>query len=984
PFDLARGPLIRAGLLRLGPREHVVVVTMHHIVSDGWSIGVLLRELSILYDTFAAGRPSPLPELPVQYADFAVWQREWLTGEVLEAQLGYWREQLSGAPAVLELPADRPRPAVRSVKGGQRSAALPLELSEALGWLARQWGATPFMVLLAAFQALLGRLTGQEDLTTGSPVANRNRGETEGLIGFFVNTLVLRGDLSGAPGFGELLARVRETALGAYAHQDLPFEKLVAEIQPERDLSRSPLFQVMLIVQNLPRAARDGWRLVALPEGGGTAKFDLTLFFGEAAEGGWAAQAEYRRDLFDDSTIDRLLAHFTALLTAVVQAPERRVTELPLLRDAERQQLLVEWNDTAAVSTAQDVCLHELITTQLARDPEAVAVTFEGESLTCRELDRRAGCLANTLRRLGVGPERRVGVAMERSLEMVVALLGVLRAGAAYLPLDPSYPPERLAFMLEDGLGEEGEPPVLLTQKRLLDTLPSLQGRILCLEAGWDGNGESGSLRDVEVLPDHPAYVIYTSGSTGRPKGVVTTHRAIVNRLLWMQQAYGLTAEDRVLQKTPFSFDVSVWELFWPLLAGARMVLARPGGHQDPDYLVDLIERERVTTLHFVPSMLQVFLEHPLKHPEVERCASLRTVVCSGEALPFDLQERFWSRFPRGVGLHNLYGPTEAAVDVTSWACERESALRSVPIGRPIANLRIHLLDAGLHPVPAGVPGELHIGGVGLARGYLRRPGLTAEKLIPDPFSETAGARLYRTGDLARHRTDGRVEYLGRIDHQVKLRGFRIELGEIEAALAALPVVREVVVMMREDKPGDRRLVAYLVLEETVGREIQDILRAGLQARLPEYMVPSAFVVLPALPLSPNGKVDRRALGLHVLPEEGERSGFVPPETEEERRMAAIWTEILGVPRVGLQDDFFRLGGHSLLATRVIARLRRDFQVDLPLRSLFQTPTIAGLLELVRQFGQSRPPAPAPRISTLSRSASQLRSRAALGSREEP
>ncbi|HJX29557.1 MAG TPA: amino acid adenylation domain-containing protein, partial [Thermoanaerobaculia bacterium] len=533
------------------------------------------------------------------------------------------------------------------------------------------------------------------------------------------------------------------------------------------------------------------------------------------------------------------------------------------------------------------------------------------------------------------------------SLEMVVALLGVLRAGAAYLPLDPSYPPDRLAFMLEDGLGEEGEPPVLLTQERLLDTLPPLQGRILCLEAGWDGSGENGSLLDVEVLPDHPAYVIYTSGSTGRPKGVVNTHRAIVNRLLWMQQAYDLTADDRVLQKTPFSFDVSVWELFWPLLAGARLVVARPGGHQDPDYLVDLIEREGITTLHFVPPMLQAFLEHP----EVERCASLRTVVCSGEAFPLELQERFFARFPERVGLHNLYGPTEAAIDVTSWVCERESPNRGVPIGRPIANLRIYLLDAVLHPVPTGAPGELHIGGLGLARGYLRRPGLTAEKLIPDPFAGTPGARLYRTGDLARHRTDGQIEYLGRIDHQVKIRGFRIELGEIEAALATHPDVREVVVVAREDEPGNRRLVAYLVLEEIAGREVQDILRASLQERLPEYMIPSAFVILPALPLSPNGKVDRKSLPAPVW--EGEAAAFAAPRDAVEELLAGIWREVLRVEKLGIRDSFFGLGGHSLLATRVVSRVREVFGVELPLRALFEAPTVAGLAQRLRTERQT-------------------------------
>ncbi|HYO14894.1 MAG TPA: amino acid adenylation domain-containing protein, partial [Thermoanaerobaculia bacterium] len=754
------------------------------------------------------------------------------------------------------------------------------------------------------------------------------------LIGFFVNTLVLRGDLSGDPTFQRLLRRNRETALSAYDHQDLPFEKLVEALEPERSLSWTPLFQVMFLLQNDPPGAAPelgGLTLSSLRRtGGGTAKFDLTVAVAPGQGGSLSIQAEYSRDLFDASTASRLLGGFAELLEAVAEEPQRRLSELPLLTAPERQQLL-EWNDTERIYREDGFCLHELLAAQVERSPDAVAVVFEEESLTYRELGRRSGRLARLLWSLGVGPEGRVGVAMERSLEMVVALLGILKAGAAYVPLDPSYPRERLAFLLEDALSGEAAPPVLLTQERLLDLLPALPVRPLCLEAGWSGNGDDLELpAPPEVLPDHPAYVIYTSGSTGRPKGVVNTHRAIVNRLLWMQEAYGLTGEDRVLQKTPFSFDVSVWEFFWPLLTGARLVMARPGGHQDPAYLVDRIAREGITTLHFVPSMLQVFLEAP----DVERCVSLRRVVCSGEALPFELQQRFFARLPRGVELHNLYGPTEAAVDVTFWACRRDGSA-PVPIGRPITNLRIHLLDAHLNPVPAGVPGELHIGGVGLARGYLGRPELTAEKLIPDPISGAPGARLYKSGDLARHRADGRIEYLGRIDHQVKIRGFRIELGEIESHLASHPAVREAVVLARGDGAA-KGLTAYVV----VGRDFQpSSLRAFLAEKLPAHMIPGGFVVLDTLPLTSNGKVDRKALARLEPEQEGAPMEAGSPRTAAEELLVGIWSEVLRREGIGIREDFFGLGGHSLLATQVVSRVREVFRVELPLRRFFETPT---------------------------------------------
>ncbi|HYO16003.1 MAG TPA: amino acid adenylation domain-containing protein, partial [Thermoanaerobaculia bacterium] len=931
-FDLSRGPLFRVTLVRLTTEEHALLLSMHHVISDGWSLGVLLRELSALYKAFGKGLSSPLPELPVQYADFAVWQRSWLAGEVLATQLGYWRERLAGAPAVLELPADRPRAAVQSARGSQLGCSLPLELTEDLRTLVHQRGVTLFMALLAGFQALLGRLTGRSDVPVGTPIANRNRTETEGLIGFFVNTLVLRGNLEGDPSFAGLLGRAREATLGAYAHQDLPFEKLVEELQPERSLAHSPLFQVMLMLQNAPLESPElpGLAAVLAAPDTGTTKFDLRLALTERAEG-LLGSVVYNRDLFDATTVKRLAGHYEALLAAALSRPEAPLSELPLLHPAESQQLLLEWNDTVA-EYLLELPLHAWIEAQAERTPEAVALTFEGESLTYRELDERANRLANYLRRLGAGPEARIGIAVERSLELVVGLLGILKAGAAYVPLDPSYPRERLAFMLEDSQ-EDAALPVLLTQERLAASLPPHRGRALRLDADQaEIARESCEAPAVEVLPEHPAYVIYTSGSTGRPKGAVNTHRAIVNRLLWMQEAYGLEAGDAVLQKTPFSLDVSVWEFFWPLMMGARLVVARPGGHQDSAYLAELIRREEVTTLHFVPSMLQVFLEQP----GVERCLSLRRVICSGEALPYELQQRFFARLGF-AGLHNLYGPTEAAVDVTFWPCRPGGARAVVPIGRPIANLRIHLLDASLRPVPTGVAGELHIGGVGLARGYLNRPSLTAERFVPDPLGKPGG-RLYRTGDLARHLPDGGIEFLGRIDHQVKVRGFRIELGEIEAALAAHPGVKEAVVLAREDRPGDKRLVAYLTAE---GEETPDIaeLRRLLSSSLPEYMVPAAFVVLPALPLSPNGKVDRRALPAPEAAAPAE-SEIVAPRTALERYLAELWRAPLTSDPVGIHDDFFALGGNSITGAMLINQLQEKLGEIVHVVVLFDAPTV--------------------------------------------
>ena len=914
PFDLESGPLLRLTLVRLGEREHLLLVTFHHIVSDGWSMGVLLREIAALHEAIATSRPPALPQLPVQYADFARWQREWLSGEVLESQISYWRGQLAGAPRLLELPTDRPRPAVQSFRGAALPVTLPAALSAAVQGLCRREGATPFMVLLASWATLLGRHAGQQDVLLGTPIAGRNRRETEGLIGCFVNTLVMRADLSGAPAFSELLARIRQVSLDGYTHQDVPFERLVEELVPDRDLAWSPLFQVLLGLQNTPAGPAlsvPGLALTPLAVDSGLTKVDLSINFWEREDRGLDGALRYASDLFDGTTVARLWARYTALLEAAVADPETPVSELPLLLPAERHQAFAEWNDTARAFSGS-AALHELVAQQAERTPDAAALSFDGLELTYRELDRRANRLAHHLIAQGVAPEDRVGVMLERSPELIVATLGVLKAGAAWVALDPSYPAERLAVMIESS------------------------GARLVLDETWSEIEGPDTAPAVPVDGSQLAYVLFTSGSTGMPKGVMVPHRGIVNRLLWEQEAFRLTPGDRFLHKTPIGFDVSVWEVFWPLTAGACLVIARPEGHRDPAYLADLIARERITTVHFVPSMLQAFLETP----GLSGLASVRLLMAGGEALPPELIRRAQARLP-GARMYNRYGPTEASVSVSVWPCDPGSKRPVSPIGRPIANLRLRVVDRELRLQPPGVPGELLLGGAGLARGYLDRPDLTAAAFVPNPFGDEPGGRLYRTGDLARLLPDGNVELLGRIDHQVKLRGFRIELGEIEAALASHPEVRECAVLVR-----DERLVAYVVPPippPSAGGF--DALRAHLAARLPEYMVPAVFVALESMPLSPNGKVDRRSL---PSPDRANtRAGTVPPRTRTEEVLAEIWKELLKLGRVGVEDHFFDLGGHSLLATQVLARVRQAFGVEISLREVFGTPTIAGLAAIV-------------------------------------
>ena len=927
PFDLQQGPLLRVTLLRLAEDDHVLVLVQHHIVSDGWSMQVMVDELVQLYAAYSQGQDLQLPALPIQYADYAQWQRDWMTGGERDRQMGYWQALLGGEPSVLELPLDRPRPSVQSFRGASLEIKLAPALVEGLKALAQREDVTLFIVLLASFQALLHRYSGQQDIRVGVPIANRNRVETERLVGFFVNTQVLKGDFDAQLTVTQLLQQAKHRALDAQSHQDLPFEQLVEALQPERSLSRNPLFQVLFNHQSQARLASTSQqlpdlRIEGLEWGTQTAQFDLSLDTQETVDGLWATLT-YATDLFDAATPNRMARHWQNLLQAMLDDPHQRVAQLPLLEPLEHQVIVEQWNDTAQDYRLED-SVQRQIEAQVRRTPNAQALVFGAQTLSYTQLNARANRLAHRLIQAGVAPDVLVGVAMERSIEMVVALLAVLKAGGAYVPLDPDYPRERLAYMLQDS-----NVPLLLTQAHLLQALPvSTPSHCLVVEPDDHWLSEYADTDpDVAVDAENLAYVIYTSGSTGQPKGAGNRHCALTNRLLWMQQAYTLGAEDTVLQKTPFSFDVSVWEFFWPLMTGARLVVAAPGDHRDPSKLVELINRHQVTTLHFVPSMLHAFLQDS----QVASCQGLRRIICSGEALPVGVQQHVFAELPN-TGLFNLYGPTEAAIDVTHWTCVDEHR-DSVPIGRPISNLRTYVLDAQLQPVAVGVAGELYLGGVGLARSYHRRPSLTAERFVPCPFQP--GTRLYRTGDRVRQRRDGVIEYIGRLDHQVKLRGLRIELGEIEARLLEHPLARDASVQVHEGK----YLVGYVVLQDST-LAWRDALSTHLLAHVPDYMVPAQWVLLDHMPLSPNGKLDRKALpapdsNLH------ERH-FVAARNTLEQTLVAIWREVLELEQVSVEDNFFELGGHSLLVLMLKERIRKAVGVELSVSQLMLNPSVAG------------------------------------------
>jgi amino acid adenylation domain-containing protein len=936
-FDLRRGPLLRARVLRLAPEEHVLLLVIHHIICDGWGIGVMMNEVTALYAAYTAGREPVLPELPIQYADFAVWQREWLTGEVLEEQLTYWREQLSGAPPLLALPTDRPRPQVQTLNGTHFEFALPEGLPARLRQLCRGEGVTMFMLLLGAFQALLSRYSGQRDVLVGTPIAGRNRREVEGLIGFFANTLVLRADLSGEPSFRELLHRVKQTCLGAYAHQELPFERLVEELQPERSLSHAPLFQVLFVLQNTPSESFQlpGLEMSPAELDVATTAFDLTLNVEEVGEDIYG-RLRYNTDLFEPETIRLMAGHYLTLLESAADDVERPVSALPLLSEAERRRVLEEWNDTRR-EPVPDTYVHALFERQAARAPDLPALAFDGRQLSYGELNRLADRLARRLRGLGVGPDSAVAVCFRRSLGMFVGILGVLKAGGAYVPLDPAAPPERLSYALEDTAAS-----VLLTQRGLAPALPETRARVICLDdASLDddtsADGVGVELAPAALAPDDLAYVIYTSGSTGRPKGVMVSHAGLANTIHARFAQTGERGAGTLLQMS-YVFDGSLLSIFCTLTQGGVLVIPREGQQADPAAAAELIAGHRIPHLYTVPSFYSLLLQQA----RPGQLDSLRVVTVGAEVCTPQLVERHLRALPR-ARLFNEYGPTEATVYCAAHECRAEDAARaSVPVGRPTCNMQLYVLDRHLRPVPAGVSGGLYVGGPGLARGYLNHPKLTAESFIPHPFSREPGARLYRTGDLARREADGRVVFLGRLDSQVKLHGYRIELEEIEARLCEHGAVREAAAAVREEAPGDSRLVAYLVADAGHEPTAGDV-REHLRARLPDYMVPSAFVFVGELPRTPTGKVDRRALPSPGGARPRLAQAYAAPHTALERLLAETWREILGVEQVGIHDNFFDLGGDSLRAAILVNKLQERLGDFVYVVALFEAPTVAAL-----------------------------------------
>ena len=963
PFDLAAGPLIRCSVLRLASDEHIFLLTMHHIVSDGWSIGVLVREIATLYSAYAQGLPSPLGELPIQYPDFAHWQRQWLRGEVLERQVDYWKRRLAHSPSLLELPTDRPRPAIASLHGANVPLVLPSGLGPQLQALSAREQSTLFMTLSAAFSVLLARYSGQSDICIGTPVANRNREEIEGLIGVFVNTLVLRAQVDLNLGFTDLLAQVRQHTLDAYAHQDMPFEQLIDALQPQRHASYTPLFQVMFVLHNAPQTRLElpGMRVEVVLAESGTAKFDLTLFLTEDGDelGG---NIEYNTGLFDAATIERMAGHFANLLQGIVTEPGRPVGELPMVGELERRQLLDRCNAAApdylqpsdSVRTA-----HQLFEAQVARTPDHVAVVYEGSELTYAQLNARANQLARHLRGLGVGPDTLVGLYVDRSLEMLVGLYGILKAGGAYVPLDPTYPRARLATIVADA-----RPKAILTQRHLLESMPAQDACLFCLDSDFGTlHGYDSDNLESRTAPTDLAYVIYTSGSTGKPKGVMIEHAGLTNYLQWALRAYAPEEGEAIPVGSPLAFDATVTSLYCPLLSGRRVVLI-PRGQEVEGLERLLLQPTRWSLVKISPAHLQL-LGHrllPLKPP-----CTVGAFVIGGEALPPSTVELWRTIWPQ-TRLINEYGPTETVVGCCVYDVPQDwIATSSVPIGRPISNTQMYILDDRRQPVTTGITGEIYIGGAGVARGYLNRPELTAEQFISDPFSVDPRARMYKTGDLARWRADGNIEYLGRSDHQVKIRGLRIELGEIEAQLQAAPQIRAAVVLAREDSAGDKRLVAYVVPQDVNDTPQPEGLRATLLHSLPDYMVPAHFVFLDVLPVTPNGKLDRQALPAPDMTRG--TAGYVAPETDIEVVLARIWADVLKLDKVGTHDNFFALGGNSLMAVQIVSRVCAIGSMQIAVRDLFTYPSLG---ELAAFVGARKPPVQHPNLVPV-RTAGNLR-----------
>jgi len=956
PFDLSHGPLLRVSLLKLGSDSYTLVLIMHHIITDGWSMGLFIQELCNIYRALTLDTPLLLSQLPIQYGDFAVWQRQWLTEEVQKQQLNYWTQQLAGAPPLLELPTDKPRPAIQTFCGATQQFQIDRNLSEQIKKFSQQSGATLFHTLLAAFVVLMFRYSGQDDICVGSPIANRNRRELDSLIGFFVNTLVLRHRIEGNPSFVEFLSQVRQVATSAYTHQDVPFEQVVEALQPERSLSYNPLFQVVFVLENFLLDKVELPDLTLTPQfvERGTSQFDLTLAVWET-KAGLIGSWEYNSDLFEPDTIARMTSHFQTLLAAIIANPHQSIGELPLLSQQERHQLLVEWNDTYR-PYPHDKCIHQLFEEQVEKTPDAVAVVYEEESLTYQQLNDRANQLAHYLRSLGVKPEVLVGICIERSPLMIVGMLGILKAGGAYVPLDPAYPQERLAFMLEDA-----HVLVLLTQESLVNTLPPHKAQVICLDSDKAISNSSTENLTHTTTTNNLAYVIYTSGSTGRPKGVQIEHRGLLNLVFWHQQAFAVSSGDRATQVAGVAFDACGWEI-WPyLVAGASIHFPDDETRLNPEQLRDWMLAKAIT-ISFLPTPMaekMLSLNWPAN-------AALRTLLTGGDQLhqyPSDCHP---------FEVVNNYGPTENTVVTTSGIVHKQQTYLSPTIGRAIANTQVYILDSLLQPVPIGVPGELYISGESLARGYLNRPDLTNQKFLPNPFQEAGGRwspsavevrqeaggnsstphfllptpysslstqHLYKTGDSVRYQADGNIEFLGRIDNQVKIRGFRIELSEIEATLTQHPQVREAVVIVREDIPGVKSLAAYIIPE--LVQPTSNELRQFVKSKLPSYMVPASFTVLESLPITPNGKVDRRALPVPEF-EPDESTGFVSPHTHTQEVLAKIWQEVLLLKKVGIHDNFFELGGDSIISMQIIAKANQS-GLKLTPKQIFQHQTIAEL-----------------------------------------
>jgi amino acid adenylation domain-containing protein/non-ribosomal peptide synthase protein (TIGR01720 family) len=925
PFDLTQAPLLRCTLFDLGYENYILVNVFHHIIIDGWSKGILFKELSEFYQAFLSNSTVDLPELTIQYADFAVWQRQWLQGEILENQLNYWKKQLTAAPLLLELPTDKPRPANPNFRGHSISFQINSELTEKLKLLSQKSGATLFMTLLAALNTLLFRYSGQDDILIGTPTANRNRQEIEPLIGFFVNTLVLRNSLEGNPAFSGLLQQARNVVLEAYANQDVPFEQVVDALEIERSLSYNPLFQVMFAMQNAPLNSLELPHLKAqyLAVKHQKIKFDLSLILeeieteqGSYLEGFW----EYDSHLFTDERITRMVGHFQTLLKGIVANPQQTVRELPLLTESEKQQLLVEWNQTQQ-DYPQNLCIHQLFEAWVEQTPDAIALIFKGEQLTYRELNSKANQLANYLQTLGVKPETLVGICIEPSLEMIVGILGILKAAGAYVPIDPTYPSERIAYMLDDS-----QLAVLLTQEKLVTSLPQHQAQVICLDSDWkEISTESKSSPITSLTPENLAYVIYTSGSTGKPKGVLVAHRGLCNLSQAQIKLFDVQPDSCVLQFASISFDASIWEIVMALCAGARLYLGTREELQPGQPLLQLLQEQEITHLTLVPSALTALSS--------ENLPALQNIIVAGEPCPPSLVIQWAS----GRRFFNAYGPTESTVCATVAQCFEDMDV--LPIGRPIANTKIYILDRYLQPVPIGVPGELHLASVGLAKGYLNRPELTDSKFITNPFSEKSSDRLYKTGDLVRYGNDGQIEFVGRIDDQVKIRGFRIELGEIESVLNQYPQVKDAIVIVREDELKTKRLYGYFI-PKTEALTSQE-LRQFIQDRLPDYMIPAFLIPLESFPLTPNGKVDRRALPLPKI-NPNELENYATPSTKNEQILAQIWQEVLGLKTISINDNFFELGGDSILAIQIIAKANQE-GLEITPKQLFGYQTIAQL-----------------------------------------